>query len=136
MVTRRVAIPLAIAALAAAGCGGGSSNSGSSGGGNTGGGSSTNSGNSGGGGGNSGGGGNAAGAKVFADAGCKNCHTLKAAGSHGTVGPNLDQLQPSAALVQKQVENGGGVMPAFKGKLSPTQIKAVANYVSSVAGKS
>lgn len=124
MLTRRVAIPLAIAALAAAGCGGGSSNSGSSGGGSS---SSGNSGSS---------GGNAAGAKVFADAGCKNCHTLKAAGAHGTVGPNLDQLQPSAALVQKQVENGGGVMPSFKGKLSPTQIKAVAAYVSSVAGKS
>jgi sulfite dehydrogenase len=51
------------------------------------------------------------------------------------VGPSLDQLQPSAALVQKQVTNGGGVMPSFKGKLSPAQIKAVADYVSSVAGK-
>jgi cytochrome c553 len=135
MVTRRVAIPLAIAALAAAGCGGSSS---SGGGGNNGGG------NSNGGGGSSssgttssgsGGGGNAQGAKVFASAGCKNCHTLKAAGAHGTVGPNLDQLQPSAKLVSKQVRTGGGVMPSFKGKLSPAQIKAVADYVSSVAGK-
>ena len=36
----------------------------------------------------------------------------------------------------KQVNNGGGVMPSFKGKLTPAQIKAVAAYVSSVAGKS
>ena len=114
MVTRRLAIPLALAALTAAACGGGSGDSG--------GGSSSQS--------------NSAGAKVFADAGCKNCHTLKAAGAKGTVGPNLDQLQPSAALVSKQVNNGGGVMPSYKGKLSPQQIKAVADYVSSVAGKS
>jgi mono/diheme cytochrome c family protein len=79
---------------------------------------------------------NSAGAKVFSDAGCKNCHTLKAAGAHGTVGPNLDQLQPSADLVIKQVNSGGGVMPSFKGKLSDAQIKAVADYVSASAGKS
>jgi mono/diheme cytochrome c family protein len=127
-VTRRVAIPLAIAALAAAGCGGGGSDNGGGSGGNGGGGSS--------GGGSSSSQGNAQGAKVFATAGCKTCHTLKAAGAHGTVGPNLDQLQPSAKLVRKQVITGGGVMPSFKGKLSPAQIKAVADYVSSVAGKS
>jgi mono/diheme cytochrome c family protein len=110
-VSRRVAAA-AVLALLAAGCGGsGSSSSGSS-------------------------GGNSAGAKVFADAGCKNCHTLKAAGASGTVGPNLDELKPDAALVTKQVNSGGGVMPSFKGKLTPAQIKAVADYVSSVAGKS
>jgi mono/diheme cytochrome c family protein len=37
--------------------------------------------------------------------------------------------------VQHQVEVGGGAMPAFKGKLSDAQIAAVAEYVSSVAGK-
>jgi mono/diheme cytochrome c family protein len=52
------------------------------------------------------------------------------------VGPNLDQLKPAASLVEHQVTNGGGGMPAFKGTLSPAQIKAVAQYVSSVAGKS
>ena len=72
---------------------------------------------------------------MFASAGCKTCHTLKAAGANGSVGPNLDQLQPSEALVVKQVKNGGGVMPSFKGKLTPAQIKAVAQYVSSVAGQ-
>jgi mono/diheme cytochrome c family protein len=37
--------------------------------------------------------------------------------------------------VQKQVTNGGGAMPAFKGTLTAAQIMAVAEYVSSVAGK-
>jgi cbb3-type cytochrome c oxidase subunit III len=66
---------------------------------------------------------------------CGSCHTLKAAGTTGTVGPNLDQLKPALAIVQHQVEVGGGVMPAFKGKLTPAQIDAVAKFVSSSAGK-
>jgi cbb3-type cytochrome c oxidase subunit III len=66
---------------------------------------------------------------------CATCHTLKDAGATGTVGPNLDQLKPPFALVQHQVINGGSVMPAFKDKLTDAQIKAVAKYVSSVAGK-
>jgi mono/diheme cytochrome c family protein len=111
-VSRRVAAA-AVTALLAAGCGGSSSS-----------------------GGGSSGGGSSPGAKVFATAGCKTCHTLKAAGATGSVGPNLDQLQPSDKLVKKQVTNGGGGMPSFKGKLSPAQITAVAQYVSSVAGKS
>jgi mono/diheme cytochrome c family protein len=82
-----------------------------------------------------GGGGVAAGKSVFASAGCGGCHTLKDAGASGNVGPNLDQLKPSEAIVQRQVTNGGAVMPAFKGKLTPAQIAAVAKYVSSVAGK-
>ena len=66
---------------------------------------------------------------------CSSCHTLKAAGTTGTVGPNLDQLKPKQATVVHQVTNGGAVMPAFKGKLTPAQIQAVATYVSSSAGK-
>ena len=77
----------------------------------------------------------AAGKQVFASAGCAGCHTLKDAGATGTVGPNLDQLKPSEARVAKQVTNGGKIMPAFKGRLTPAQIQAVATYVSSVAGK-
>jgi Cytochrome C oxidase, cbb3-type, subunit III len=76
----------------------------------------------------------AAGAAVFASAGCANCHTLKAAGASGTVGPNLDQLQPSADQVRGIVSSGGGGMPSFTSKLSGAQIAAVASYVSSVAG--
>jgi mono/diheme cytochrome c family protein len=67
---------------------------------------------------------------------CKGCHTLKDAGATGSVGPNLDDLQPDKATVVRQVNNGGGPMPAFKGKLSTTQINDVASYVSSVAGQS
>jgi cbb3-type cytochrome c oxidase subunit III len=66
---------------------------------------------------------------------CAGCHTLAAAGTHGTIGPNLDQLKPSEAITQHQVEVGGGVMPAFKGKLTPAQITAVAKYVATSAGK-
>jgi mono/diheme cytochrome c family protein len=66
---------------------------------------------------------------------CGGCHTLKDAGTSGNVGPNLDDLKPDDATVQRQVTNGGGGMPAFKGRLSDAQIKAVAQYVSSVAGQ-
>ena len=72
---------------------------------------------------------------VFASAGCGGCHTLKAAGASGNVGPNLDQLKPSKSATQHQVEVGGGVMPAFKGKLSDAEIAAVAEFVAANAGK-
>jgi mono/diheme cytochrome c family protein len=70
-----------------------------------------------------------AGKAVFASAGCATCHTLKDAGSHGTIGPDLDQLKPAEDVVQHQVENGGGPMPAFKGQLTAKQIQDVAAYV-------
>jgi mono/diheme cytochrome c family protein len=66
---------------------------------------------------------------------CASCHTLKAAGATGEVGPNLDELGPDEATVEKQVTNGGGGMPAFGGTLSPEEIKEVAAYVSTEAGK-
>jgi cbb3-type cytochrome c oxidase subunit III len=75
------------------------------------------------------------GKKIFKGAGCGGCHTLAAAGATGTKGPNLDQLKPSEARVAHQVTIGGGIMPAFKGKLTPAQIEAVAKYVASSAGK-
>jgi mono/diheme cytochrome c family protein len=75
-----------------------------------------------------------AGKTVFADAGCGNCHTLEAAGSNGTTGPNLDERQPSTDEVVEQVTNGGGGMPAFKDKLSEQQIADVAAFVSESAG--
>jgi alcohol dehydrogenase (cytochrome c) len=75
-----------------------------------------------------------AGEEVF-DGTCASCHTLAAAGTHGTVGPNLDELMPNQALVEKQVTNGGGGMPAFGGSLSKEEIKNVAEFVSHWAGK-
>ncbi len=76
----------------------------------------------------------AAGKTVFETAGCTSCHTLKAANSHGTVGPNLDDKKPPYSLVIDRVTHGKGVMPPFADKLSATEIENVAKYVSSVAG--
>jgi cbb3-type cytochrome c oxidase subunit III len=73
--------------------------------------------------------------KSIFSANCSSCHTLKAAGATGTIGPNLDQLKPAFPIVQAQVEHGGGVMPAFKGKLTQAQIDAVAKFVADNAGK-
>jgi mono/diheme cytochrome c family protein len=75
----------------------------------------------------------AAGKTVFT-ANCGTCHTLKEAGTSGTVGPNLDELEPDMPTVEKQVETGGGGMPAFKGQLSAEEITDVATFVSTVAG--
>ncbi|HXF32901.1 MAG TPA: cytochrome c [Solirubrobacterales bacterium] len=68
---------------------------------------------------------------------CGSCHTLSAAGTSGEVGPDLDELEPDLATVEHQVVNGGGGMPAFgkEGTLDAKEIKAVATYVSSVAGQ-
>jgi mono/diheme cytochrome c family protein len=75
------------------------------------------------------------GAQIFTTAGCSGCHTLAAAKATGQVGPNLDNLKPSAATVRHQVTNGGGAMPSFNNTLSTKQIDAVAAYVARVAGQ-
>jgi mono/diheme cytochrome c family protein len=74
------------------------------------------------------------GASIFGSAGCGNCHTLSAAKSTGTVGPNLDSLQPDYRTVTAQVTNGGGAMPSFKSQLSAQQIADVAAYVVKSTG--
>jgi cytochrome c553 len=77
----------------------------------------------------------AAGKEVFlGSSACGGCHTLADAGATGTVGPNLDDAQPSAELVVDRVTNGQGGMPSFSSTLSEQQIADVAAYVSSVAG--
>jgi mono/diheme cytochrome c family protein len=80
-------------------------------------------------------GGSASDGKSIFTANCGACHTLAAAGTTGNVGPNLDKLNPDEARVKRQVENGGAIMPAFKGKLTDAQIAAVAKFVASAAGK-
>jgi mono/diheme cytochrome c family protein len=75
-----------------------------------------------------------AGKQVFAGAGCGSCHTLKAAGSTGTVGPDLDKalkgktpefiresiVNPNAEITPGFPPN---VMPGdFGTKLSTTQL--------------
>ena len=66
---------------------------------------------------------------------CGMCHTLKAAGSKGQIGPNLDQLKPLVPQVIAAVTNGTGVMPAFGGILSSEEIEAVAHFVSTSASQ-
>lgn len=73
--------------------------------------------------------------KALFQANCAGCHTLAAAGASGTVGPSLDGLKPSLARVRAKVPVGGSVMPAFAGRLAPAQIEAIAQFVSSSAGR-
>jgi mono/diheme cytochrome c family protein len=75
-------------------------------------------------------GGGTDGESIFASAGCGGCHTLAAAGSDGTVGPNLDESKPSLELAIDRITNGQGGMPSFEGQLSEEQIRAVAEFVT------
>jgi mono/diheme cytochrome c family protein len=73
------------------------------------------------------------GRELFAE-NCGSCHTLEAAGTSGTVGPDLDQLRPDAAAVQAAIENGGtgsGAMPAniVRGR----EARQVADFVAAAA---
>lgn len=76
----------------------------------------------------------AAGKGIYASAGCGGCHALEAAGSSGTVGPNLDDSKPDFGLAVERVTNGRGAMPAFKDQLSEQEIADVAQYVVESAG--
>jgi len=69
-------------------------------------------------------------------AGCAACHVLKAAGSEGNIGPNLDDLKPLEEQVRGVVTEGLGVMPAFgEGILSKEEIDIVSFYVANSSGK-
>ena len=74
-----------------------------------------------------------AGAALFDEQGCGSCHVLADAGSTGTTGPNLDELQPSYDAAFQQIQNGGGGMPAYDG-LGEDAIADLAAYVSERAG--
>ena len=75
-----------------------------------------------------------AGKAIFSKAGCVSCHTLKAAGATGTVGPNLDQVKPDYRLATARITNGKGVMPSFKSQLSAQEISNVAAFVVTSTG--
>jgi mono/diheme cytochrome c family protein len=75
-----------------------------------------------------------AGAQVFAEGGCGGCHTLDAAGTAGTVGPNLDEAQPAFQEAVEVITNGRGAMPAFGGQLSPEQIRDVSAFIVESTG--
>ena len=80
-------------------------------------------------------------AKVIFTTNCAGCHTLADAGTTGVVGPNLDETTPPKALVVTRLTNGKGAMPSFRDRysgntyLTTAQMQALAEYVSSVAGK-
>jgi cytochrome c551 len=69
-------------------------------------------------------------AKALFKSNCGSCHTLGKAGTSGQVGPPLDGERLDRAGIERQIRAGGGGMPAFAGKLSDAQIKAVAAYVA------
>jgi mono/diheme cytochrome c family protein len=73
---------------------------------------------------------------------CAVCHTLSAAAALGKIGPNLDRTRLTQAVIIKAITDGGASvmskaatarytthMPAYKGVLSPDQIKNVSAYV-------
>ena len=70
-------------------------------------------------------------------AGCAGCHILKAAGSEGNVGPNLDTVSLTEDYVREMVTYGLGVMPAYgeENILTKEQIDIVSFYVANTAGK-
>jgi mono/diheme cytochrome c family protein len=87
------------------------------------------------------------GAQVFANNGCGGCHTLAAASSGGTVGPNLDEVLPgmSAAMVEQSIVDPNAeiakgfppdVMPAtYKQTLTPKELEDLVQYLlESTAG--
>ena len=70
-------------------------------------------------------------------AGCAGCHVLKAAGSEGNVGPNLDTVDLTIESVVEMVTYGLGVMPAYGEEeiLTKEEIEIVSYFVANTAGK-
>ena len=71
-------------------------------------------------------------------AGCAACHVLKAAGSEGNIGPNLDTVTGlNYDSVMDIVTHGLGVMPAFGEDeiLTKEEIDIVSFYVANSVGK-
>jgi mono/diheme cytochrome c family protein len=62
------------------------------------------------------------GAQVFANNGCGGCHTLAAAESGGTIGPNLDEVLPghtAAAITEMIVEPNAEVLKGYPANVMP-----------------
>jgi cytochrome c oxidase subunit 2 len=90
----------------------------------------------------------AAGKALYTSNGCGGCHTYKPAGSAGKVGPDLDNLAADAQKANKgplpvytkeSIEDPGayvvpgfpnGVMPAYKGKLTDSQINDLVKFLT------
>lgn len=86
------------------------------------------------------------GAQVFANSGCGNCHTLKAAESGGVTGPNLDEVLPSQseAMIHESIVNPNAkiakgyppnVMPQnFEQLLSEKELEDLVKYLAESTG--
>ncbi len=86
------------------------------------------------------------GAALFDEQGCAGCHVLAAAGSTGTVGPDLDIelkgedatfIEESIVDPEKEIAPGfpAGVMPSnFGDTLSPEEIEALVAYIAESVG--
>ncbi len=73
--------------------------------------------------------------------GCGSCHTMKAAGTSGTVGPNLDKeltADPASAARESIVEPNKEIIPGYSANVMPTnygtaltkpELDALVNYV-------
>jgi mono/diheme cytochrome c family protein len=63
---------------------------------------------------------------------CGPCHRLAAAGTRGGVGPNLTWERIEYSLGVWTINNGTSLMPAFKGRLTRTEIRDLAAYLAKV----
>jgi mono/diheme cytochrome c family protein len=73
--------------------------------------------------------------------GCGSCHTLKAAGSHGVIGPSLDAALPDhtpTSLKAKITEPGvASVMPQdFARRMNATELAALVDFLMAARGAS
>ena len=92
--------------------------------------------------------GNALGAQLFVSGkpetgaiGCGSCHTMKAAGASGTIGPNLDKeltSDPASATRESIVDPNKEIVPGYSANVMPTnygtaltqqELDALVNYV-------
>lgn len=64
---------------------------------------------------------------------CGSCHTLGAAGTRGTRGPNLDEEAPDFEEVVGVATEGEDGMPSFRSVLSRREIELIARYVATSA---
>src|SRR6476646_4875791 len=73
--------------------------------------------------------------------GCGSCHTMKAAGTSGTIGPNLDKeltADPASAARESIVDPNKEIIPGYSANVMPTnygtaltkaELDALVNYV-------
>jgi mono/diheme cytochrome c family protein len=77
----------------------------------------------------------ARGATVFADSGCKHCHTIRNSGGHK--GPDLSGVgrRLTNAEIRKQVLYGSKIMPAFGDVLEDAELRDLLAYLHSCRDK-